>query len=328
MEATSQQPRCIPLYDLHPEPVDFLVEVWGGLSKQKKRLPSMYLYDGEGSRLFERICQLEEYYPTRLELGLLETYVSEIAERLGADCMLLELGSGSSEKTRIVLRHMDRPHSYVPIDIARDALRTAAARLALAFPRLSVLPVCADFMAASSLPPTRRAPLSRAVFFPGSTIGNYDREERGRLFNGVHAMCGDGGHFLIGFDLQKDSARLERAYNDELGVTAAFNLNLLRRINRELDADFDLSAFCHHARYDADEARIEMHLVSRASQVVHVGGRRFEFRAGESVCTEHSYKFTIDGLLEEVGAAGFFPVEIWTDPARWFAIALLGATPR
>jgi dimethylhistidine N-methyltransferase len=320
MHATGED---IPLHDLHPPQGDFRADVLRGLARAQKRLPSMYLYDDEGSRLFDRICQLDEYYPTRTEMMLLEAHAAELAASVGPEAMLIELGSGSSDKTRVLLRQLTSPHSYVPVDIARAPLRFAAARVSRAFPALRVRPVCADFMGEFDLPRTPTPPRRRVVFFPGSTIGNFNPDDRARLYQRVFSLCGEGGAFVIGFDLQKDPTRLEQAYNDEKGVTAAFNLNLLHRINRELGADFDVGQFRHRAHYDAALGRIEMHLVSRVQQRVKVGDCRFEFVAGETVCTEHSYKFTVNGFVAETGACGFECGRVLIDPDGLFAIALL-----
>lgn len=313
---------AIEVHDLHPPPADFRADVQRGLASEPKRLPSMYFYDAKGSALFEQICRLPEYYPTRTEIGLLESHGDEIAERIGPQAMLIELGSGSSDKTRIVLRRMKQPHSYVPVEIARAPLRAAALGIAQAFPDVEVRPVCADFMRSFEPPRPATPEGRRVVFFPGSTIGNFNPTDRGRLFERVHALCGRGGTFLLGFDLQKDRKTLESAYNDAAGVTAAFNLNLLHRINRELGADFDVSAFEHRAHYDIAHARIEMHLVSRVRQRVRVGETEVEFRAGESVCTEHSHKFTVEGVLVEAAQRGFQRDRVFVDAERLFAVAL------
>lgn len=318
-----------PIHDLHPPKRDFRADVLRGLERQPKRLPSMYFYDERGSELFDRICKLEEYYPTRTEMTLLANHVEEIARCIGPRASVVELGSGSSEKTTILLRALREPHGYVPVDISRAPLLHAAERIAHASPGLEVQPVCADFMREFDLPERSRSPGRRVVFFPGSTIGNFGKQERLGLFRRVSSLCAREGLFLIGFDLVKERARLERAYNDDSGVTAAFNLNLLERINRELGANFDVARFRHRAHYDALRSRIEMHLVSQIAQRVRVADREFEFRAGESICTEHSYKFTVDGFLAETAAAGFRSERVFMDGQRLFAVALLAhETPR
>jgi len=314
----------MPLHDLHPEPDDMFAEVVDGLSAEHKTLPCKYFYDARGSRLFDRICELEEYYPTRTEVGILEARGAEIAAAVGDRSLVIELGSGSSTKTEILLDALDHPAGYVPIDISRDHLTEAAERIANRFPGLPVWPVCADFNATLELPRIGVEAAPRLVFFPGSTIGNFDERGRLALLRRMHGLCGpEGGRLLIGIDLIKDAKRLESAYDDAKGVTAAFNLNLLRRINRELDADFDVSRFAHRARFDARAARVEMHLVSEEAQTVEIDGRRFRFQAGESICTEHSYKFTVRGFATLAVRAGWSLERWWTDSDRLFAILLL-----
>lgn len=320
---TTQPNRSVEVFDLHPTPSDFMQDVQKGLSLEQKRLPSMYFYDARGSSLFDRICELDEYYPTRTEVAILGQNATELAECVGERCMLVELGSGSSDKTRTLLRQLRRLHSYVPVDISKQHLSVAASRIAKAFPELAIYPVCADFMRELKLPPTPSTPNKKMVFFPGSTIGNFGPVERRGLLRSIAALSGAGGSLLIGIDLQKDRLRLERAYNDEAGVTGEFNLNLLRRINRELGADFDVDAFDHQAVYEETRGRIEMHLVSRRSQQVTVGRRRFLVERGESICTEYSYKFTSSGFLEEAAEAGFFCERSWTDPDGLFSVVLL-----
>jgi len=316
--------RVMPLHDLHPEPDDMFAEVVAGLSSDRKTLPCKYLYDARGSRLFERICELDEYYPTRTEIGILEARGTEIAESVGENVLVIELGSGSSTKTEILLSALRHPAAYVPVDISRDHLTEAAERVAARFPGLPVWPVCADFHSAIELPELDVRPADRLIFFPGSTIGNFDAPARLDLLRRMVELCGsDGGHLLLGIDLIKEPAHLESAYDDAKGVTADFNLNLLRRINRELDADFDLDQFSHRARFDPEAARVEMHLVSEADQEVEIDGRRFRFAAGESICTEHSYKFTVDGFGELAARGGWSLERSWTDPEGLFAILLL-----
>jgi dimethylhistidine N-methyltransferase len=314
----------MPLQDLHPEPDDLYAEVVAGLSAERKTLPCKYFYDAVGSQLFDQICELEEYYPTRTEIGILEEREAEIGAVLGEDVLVIELGSGSSTKTEILLRALPRPAGYVPVDISREHLTEAAERIAHRFPGLPVWPVCADFNATIELPSIEHGERERLVFFPGSTIGNFDETGRSTLLRRMRDLCGPGGgRLLIGIDLIKDADRLERAYDDAKGVTAAFNLNLLRRINRELDADFDVDRFTHRARFDPGAGRVEMHLVSDADQTVEIDGRRFHFASGESICTEHSYKFTVDGFEALAEGAGWSLDRSWSDADRQFAILLL-----
>lgn len=309
---------------LHPtaDP-DFLRDVHRGLARPRKRLPSKYFYDEQGSRLFEDICTLEEYYPTRCELAILEGHAAAVADLLGPGCALVEYGSGNSHKTRLLLDHLRDGAAYIPVDISEEHLGTSARALARAYPHLEVRPVCADFTRPFELPRLRRPAARRAVYFSGSTIGNFRPPEACALLAGIARLCGPGGVLLIGVDLQKDTAILEAAYNDRRGVTAAFNLNLLARINRELGADFRLDRFRHHAFYNVRRGRIEMHLVSTAEQMVHVGTERFAFTAGETVCTEYSYKHSVAGFAALAARAGLRQEYVWTDARGWYSVQLL-----
>lgn len=316
--------RSMPLHDLHPDPDDLHAEVIAGLSRARKTLPCKYFYDARGSLLFDRICELDEYYPTRTEIGILESASDEIADYVGEKALVIELGSGSSTKTDLLLRALPAPAGYVPVDISREHLTDAAERIAGRFPGLEVWPVCADFNAEIGLPDFDHDEHERIVFFPCSTIGNLHAADRRALLERIVRLCGPaGGRLLLGIDLVKDVRQLEQAYDDAQGVTAAFNRNLLQRINRELDADFDLDRFAHLARFDRQHSRIEMHLVSQAAQVVEIDGRRFEFARGESICTEHSYKFTIDGFSALARDAGWTFERAWTDDDDLFAVLLL-----
>ncbi|HUQ26308.1 MAG TPA: L-histidine N(alpha)-methyltransferase [Burkholderiales bacterium] len=291
----------------------FREDVVGGLSLPQKALPPKYFYDAIGSKLFERICRLPEYYVTRAELSLTRQHVSAIARFAGRGCELLEYGSGESLKTRLLIRVL-RPKTYLPIDISADALDRAARRLGREFPKLRIVPVAADFSRPFELP-AARAP--RTAYFPGSTIGNLTYEEaQGFLARSrAHAK-----RMLIGTDLRKDANLLHAAYNDARGVTAAFNLNLLARINRELGADFDLRAFSHYAFYNASPGRIEMHLVSLKKQGVKIGRHRFSFQRGETIHTENSYKYSIEGFGALAANAGFTQTRCWTDRKGLFAL--------
>jgi len=319
--------RAMALRDLHPEPDDLQAEIVGGLRARPKRLPSKYLYDAEGSRLFDRICELEEYYPTRTEIGILSDSTKEISDAVGPQTLVIELGSGSSTKTHGLLHALDRPVGYVPIDISREHLGEAADRIAAEFPDLPVWPVCADFNAAIGLPDLGTGERRRLIFFPGSTIGNFDETARKALLRRMRELCGDRpGRLLIGIDLIKDVERLENAYDDREGVTAAFNLNLLHRINRELGADFDPGRFEHRACFVPDEPRIEMHLVSQIEQTVKIDGEELVFEAGETIRTERSYKFTVEGFAKEAAESGWTLERSWTDRENLFAILLLDAS--
>ncbi|MDB5299572.1 MAG: egtD [Phycisphaerales bacterium] len=300
----------------------FAEEVRRGLGRARKELPCKFFYDAQGSRLFDRICDLDEYYLTRTETSILLRYSGEMADALGPRCTLIEYGSGSSLKTRILL---DRAHdlaAYVPIDISGAHLQTAARQLRLEYPGLAVLPVCADYTRPFDLP-GRCAAGRRCVFFPGSTIGNFDPEAAREFLRSIRAHCGSDGALLIGVDLKKDPDLLHAAYNDREGVTAQFNLNLLARINRELDGGFNLSQFAHYAFYHPVRGRIEMHLISLCEQDAWAAGGRFHFREGEAIFTESSYKYT-PGEFENLAADSGYRVERrWTDPRRWFSLQLL-----
>jgi L-histidine N-alpha-methyltransferase len=300
----------------------FRADVLAGLSRPQKRLPAKYFYDAAGSRLFDRICELPEYYPTRTELGILERYAGAMADWCGPDCLLVELGAGSLTKVRFLLDHLERPAGYVPVDVSGEHLQAAAAELAADYPALPVRPVVADFTAALDLPPlpARR----RVVYFPGSTIGNFEPAEADALLRRVARLVGPGGGLILGIDLRKPTEVLEPAYNDAAGVTAAFNRNLLARINRELGGDFDPAAFAHHAFYNAERSRIEMHLVSERRQRVRVGPAAFDFQPGESIHTENSHKYDVRELAERAAACGLHLTESWTDERSYFAV--LGLT--
>lgn len=301
----------------------FRADVLAGLSRPRKQLPAKYFYDAAGSRLFDAITELPEYYPTRTELGILRRDAAAVAARCGPRCLLVELGAGSLTKVRLLLDRLDRPAGFVPVDVSGDHLRAAAAALADDYPDLEVLPVVADFtrpFAPPELPAARRV-----VFFPGSTIGNFDPPAADALLRRVARLVGPGGGLVLGIDLRKDVGVLERAYNDAAGVTAAFNRNLLERINRELGADFDPAAFRHRAFFNRECSRIEMHLVSTAEQRVRVGGAVFAFRPGESIHTENSYKYDVAGFAARAAGCGLRLAETWTDPRGYFAVLYLTA---
>ncbi len=316
-----------PMVDVRPAAADpraeFLADVLSGLSRPQKEIPCKWLYDARGSHLFEQICGLEEYYPTRTELGIMETDVRAMASLLGPECALIEYGSGSSLKTRLLLQHLARPCAYLPIDISAPALGDATSRLARAFPDLRILPLCADFTAPLDLPLAGVEARRRAVYFPGSTIGNFHKPEVVAFLREIARQCGPGGGLLIGVDLRKERAVLERAYDDARGVTAAFDLNLLARANRELGADFCLDRFRHEARYDERHGRVEMHLVSTVSQIVAVAGRTFPFAEGESVWTESSYKYAVNEFAALAALAGWRCQARWTDERAWFSVQYL-----
>jgi dimethylhistidine N-methyltransferase len=317
------QALSVTLRDYHPRADQMSAEVLEGLSRRQKTLPCKYFYDERGSRLFDAICGLPEYYLTRTELGIMETHLPAMAAALGERVMLLEPGSGSSLKTRLLLERLADPVAYVPVDISREHLLAAADKLNRLYPELEVLPVCADFNQAFEVPAPRRAARRTAVYFPGSTLGNFAPAEAAALLRHMRGLAGLAGALLIGFDLRKDAAVLERAYDDAAGITAEFNLNILARINRELDADFDLTRFTHRAAYNAPEGCIEMHLVSTRAQAVRVAGESFGFRAGEYILSERSYKHTLEGFAALAARAGLKIEQQWTDDRRYFCVAYL-----
>lgn len=302
----------------------FARSVLAGLAATPKTLEAKYFYDERGSELFDRICELEEYYPTRTELGLLERHAEEIADRVGPDAALIEFGSGASVKMRLLLDHLERPRAYVPIDISEDYLHGVAERLRDDYPELPILPVAADYTRPFELPAEALSG-SRLGFFPGSTIGNFEPATATAFLHELARLLA-GGSLLIGVDLKKDVERLLAAYDDAEGVTAEFNRNLLLRINRELAGTFDPDGFAHEARYNAARGRIEMHLVSRRPQTVEVCGETFDFAAAETIHTENSYKYTVDEFHKLAGEAGWRARAAWLDEDGLFSIHLLRAT--
>jgi dimethylhistidine N-methyltransferase len=303
----------------------FLGDVLSGLRAPVKELPCKYFYDDAGSALFEQITALDEYYLTRTEIAIMRRHAPEMAALLGKQCLLIEYGSGSGVKTRLLLDHLPEPAGYVPVDISAEQLCSSAQALARAYPNVEVIPVYGDFAEPLQLPVPPLPAARRVVYFPGSTIGNFEPAATIDLLRRTAALCGRGGGLLLGADLRKDPRVIELAYNDAQGVTAAFNLNLLGRINRELGADFVPSQFSHRAFYNETEGRIEMHLVSRQAQSAHVGGEQFTFQAGESVRTEYSYKYSLDGLAELAGAAGFAMQRHWLDERKYFCVCYFTA---
>jgi len=299
---------------------NFREEVLAGLSKSPRQLPCKFFYDERGAQLFQQICDLPEYYITRTEIEILRLHGADMAKALGPQIELIGLGTGAGTKARILLEELRDPLVYVPIDISKEQLEKSSARFREMFPGLQILPVCADYLEPFELPLPRRLSSRSVIYFPGSTIGNFEPEAASEFLARLVELAGDGGGLLIGVDLQKDRHVLERAYNDSAGVTAQFNKNLLARINRELDADFDLNRWQHHAIYNSTEGRIEIYLISDNEQAVHIGAREFQFRAGEEVLTEYSYKHTVPGFIELARDAGFQFVQVWTDDARWFGV--------
>ena len=308
-------------HDLHPTSDDLATDVLAGFSRAQKSIPPKYFYDTEGSRLVDAITELPEYYPTRTETAMLIAYADEIARKAGTGHLLVEPGSGSCTKARLLFEGL-QPCAYVPMDIARDHLRVAAQEVAIEFPWLEVHAACTDFTRLMTLPPS--SPVGRRLaFFPGSSIGNFDPEAAVGFLGMIADMVGAGGQLLIGVDLKKDKAVLEAAYDDARGVTAAFNLNLLARINRELGADFDLAQWRHKALYNEAQGRIEMHLVSRVDQQVNLQGQTFRFAGGETIHTENSYKYSVAGFRDLASQAGFTTDTVWVDADRLFSLHLL-----
>ena len=297
-----------------------LDEIHAGLSKRRKRISPKYFYDERGSQLFDEITRLPEYYLTNAELAIMRDCVEEMAELIGPGANLIELGAGSGLKTRILLAHLDDPAAYVPVDISANHLEQTAKLLREDFPGLEVLPVAADFSQPFDVPATKTPAARNVVYFPGSTIGNFKNGAAMDLLEQVHAIAGAGGALLVGADLRKDVDVIERAYNDSAGVTAEFNLNMLRHLNEVYDADFDLASFRHKAHFKESKGRIEMRLISDREQTVNVGGKSFDFEKDEAIITEYSHKYTLEGFAAMAGVAGFSVKQVWLDPDKLFSV--------
>lgn len=309
--------------DVSPGLESFRAEVLSGLRKPQKELPSKYFYDEKGARLFELICALDEYYIPGTEAAIMESCINEVAELIGREAFLIEYGSGNCRKVRLLLDNLPSLTAYSPIDISRKQLIQVSRELSSDYPDLELLPVCADYVNTFELPVPREKYSRRVVYFSGSTISNFDPEPAVSFLEHIAEVCGTGGGLLIGVDLKKDPVVLHRAYNDSQGITAAFNLNLLERINRELGSDFRLDSFEHYAFYNPIKNRIEMHLVSLREQVAHIGEDSILFRKGESIWTESSYKFNLDEFEQMAVRAGFKVKHVWTDRQNWFSIQYL-----
>jgi dimethylhistidine N-methyltransferase len=294
-----------------------------GLALKPKRLPSWLFYDERGSALFEQICQQPEYYLTRCEIALMKEHAAEIAETLGSEVRLVEYGSGSGIKTRMLLQQLDQPVAYVPVEISPVPLRRSVQRLAQEFPAVPMQPLCADFSKPLRLPIPARAPRRTVLYFPGSTIGNFESREAAVLLRKMRNEMGDAGGILIGVDLKKDAATIEVAYNDRAGVTAEFTLNMLARLNREIGSDFDLAGFAHRAHYNPMAGRVETHLVSRRAQQVKVGRIEAAFREGEVVQVEYSCKYSPEDFAALAARAGLAVVRMWTDAQQMFSVQYL-----
>lgn len=308
-------------HDFHPTMDDFHATVITGLTASRKQLAPKFFYDATGSQWFDAITTLPEYYPTRTEIGLLRDFGTEIADLLGHDNALVELGSGSSLKIRTLL-DVVQPAVYMPIDISREHLYQAAMSIAMDYPNLHVCAVCADYSQAIELPKLTMS-YPRVAFFPGSSIGNFEPTEAKLFLQRVATMIGNGGKILIGVDLRKDPALLHAAYNDAQGVTAAFNLNLLTRINRELNANFELDSFRHYAFYNPTLHRVEMHLLSMKTQIVQIGETILEFQNGESIHSENSYKYSLEAFQKLAAQAGFDTLHVWQDKKSLFSLHCL-----
>ena len=307
-------------HDLAPGEENFRDAVLYGLGRACKAIPCKFFYDARGSVLFEEICRLPEYYPTRTEIAILEENSTDIADQMGPHCRVIEFGSGASHKVRILLQALDRPAAYVPVDISREHLRDAAISLAEDFPSVPVIAVCADYSRPFPMPPLPGAKGKRVGFFPGSTIGNFEPDAAVAFLDNYARILGPGGEMLIGVDLKKETEILDAAYNDRAGVTSTFNLNLLERANRELDGNLDLDRFEHVAFYNEAQGRVEIYIRSLADQETRVAGSRFRFAKDELIHTEYSYKYSVEEFRALAARAGFRPVDTWTDPAELFSV--------
>jgi dimethylhistidine N-methyltransferase len=299
---------------------DELAEIIDGLRQEQKTISPKYFYDEAGSQLFEQITQLPEYYLTDVELGIMDRHIDEMADMIGSSASLIEFGAGSGMKTRMLLEHMRAPAAYVPVDISEEHLLDSQRSIQADFPDIEVLPVPADFLHPFDLPNPTTPPLRNVVYFPGSTIGNFERDSAIELLDVMYQEAGEDGALIIGADLQKDPAVIEAAYNDSAGVTARFNLNMLEHLNREFGMRFDVDAFEHRATYDEEQGRIVMELVSTRDQVVGTEGARIPIARDEAITTEYSHKYTLEGFAELVAAGGFTTRKVWTDPEQWFSV--------
>jgi dimethylhistidine N-methyltransferase len=308
------------LVDLEPDVANFRRELTSGLRGSPPSIPCKFFYDARGSELFEQICELPEYYPTRTEVGILESHARQIARAVGPNARVIEYGSGSGLKTKMLLHMLEDATTYIPIEISVSALRACYQSLGAAFPELSIVPICADYTKTVELPDELPAAERSIVFFPGSTIGNFAPPHARSFLAKTAELVGDDGGLIIGVDLVKEHDVLEDAYNDSRGVTAEFNLNLLRRANRELGADFDIESFEHRAIFNGEASRIEMHLVSTENQAVSVAGESFDFEAGDHIVTEYSYKFRPDDFEELASSSGFEARTMWTDEDDLFSV--------
>ena len=312
--------RSTRLTEQNDDVIDEPSEIIDGLTTTPKSISPKFFYDERGSKLFDQICELPEYYLTRTELEIMYQYIDEMAAVIGPGASLIEFGSGASTKIRILLTSIPQLAAYVPVDISRNFLIAATDKIQRDFPSIEVLPVAADFTHPFDLPNPKVTPVKNVIYFPGSTIGNFSPEAAEGLLQVMHHEAGENGALLIGIDRQKDRATLERAYSDSAGVTAEFNLNVLRHINRKFDANFDLSRFKHRAIYNSSAGRIEMCLVSTCDQTVILGGRKFSLLAHEAIVTEHSHKYTLKGFEDMADRAVFRIHKSWSDSADIFSV--------
>lgn len=318
--------RAVRFHDEHPAPATMLEEVLQGLAARPRRIAPKFFYDERGSRLFDAICELPEYYLTRAEMGILESCADEVARLTGPETTLIELGSGASRKIRLLLEAM-RPRRYLGIDISREFLRQSVEHLAQDYPWLEMHAACADFMQDLELP-EGAGEGKKLAFFPGSTIGNFEPHEALAFLQRVRRLVQPDGALLIGVDLKKDPALLNAAYNDSTGITAQFNLNLLQRLREELGAEVNPRGFRHRAFYNAARGRIEMHLVSHCAQDIRLHGQRFHFEPGDGIHTENSYKYSLDEFHALARGAGLRPRQVWLDAAHLFSVHYLSIVPR
>lgn len=309
--------------DVSPETEFFYRDIVHGLSQPKKTIPCKYFYDEKGLSLFNQICKTEEYYPTRTELSIMTQYAEEIAKVLGPQCLLMEYGGGNAEKIKLLLKHLDSPSAYIPVDISREHLRQEAEELNREYPELEVLAVCADFTQKFEVPVPQKKVAHKVIYFPGSTIGNFDRDQAVELLQKMASLSSSSDGLLIGIDLKKEASILNRAYNDEQGLTKGFNLNLLVRINKELGGNFQLDEFQHKAFYNEQEGRIEMHLMSAVEQTVSINEHQFHFREGENIQTEYSYKYSVDEFAQMASLANYTLQKSWIDENHLFGVLYL-----
>ena len=319
-KTASAESLDLPVSSQANDASDDLDEIIAGLRKPEKMISPKFFYDERGSQLFDEITRLPEYYPTETELAIMREHIDEIADLVGEHASLIEFGAGSSVKIRILLDHLKSLAAYVPVDISEDHLVAAAENLKADYPDLEILPVAADFLQPFDLPDPAITPVKNVVYFPGSTIGNFPHDAALDLLRVMYQEAGEGGALLIGVDLQKDPRIIEAAYNDSRGVTAEFNLNMLRHINREHGANFDLDSFEHRAEYNETEGRVEIRLDSTTNQLVQVGGEQIAIAEGEAILTEYSHKYTLEGFAAMAREAGFEVRQVWTDADRLFSV--------